>query len=41
MRAFWADTLPAALDLVFTGLDSPVAQNLRELEQVVDAGAAG
>jgi len=39
MRGFWAYTLPAALDQEFTGQDSPVAQNLRELEQVADAGA--
>lgn len=40
MRGFWAYTLPAALDQEFTGQDSPVAQNLRELEQVADAGTS-
>ncbi|MGH3156150.1 MAG: hypothetical protein ACRDNF_06195, partial [Streptosporangiaceae bacterium] len=34
LRAFWAETLPAALDLPFTGLESPVAINLRELEAI-------
>jgi hypothetical protein len=33
MRGFWATTLPAALDQPFTGLESPVAQNLRDLER--------
>ena len=32
MRGFWANTLPAALELPFTGIESPVAPNLRELE---------
>ncbi|MCW2932295.1 MAG: hypothetical protein JWM19_3257 [Actinomycetia bacterium] len=41
MRAFWATTLPAALDQEFTHVDSPTAMTLRELERVVDAGAAG
>ena len=40
MRSFWAATLPAALDLKFTGLDAPVARTLRELEGIVDAGTA-
>lgn len=39
MRGFWAVTLPAALDHDFTGLDSPVARNLRDLEAEADAGA--
>jgi hypothetical protein len=39
MRAFWASTLPVALDQDFTGRESPVAPNLRELERVADAGA--
>jgi len=39
MRGFWADTLPAALDLEFTGLDAPVAKTLSELEEVLDPGA--
>ena len=33
MRGFWGDTLPAALDQRFGGLESPVAPNLRELEK--------
>ncbi len=32
MRGFWADTLPAALDQRFRGLESPIAENLRRLE---------
>jgi hypothetical protein len=40
MRGFWATTLPAALDQEFTGLESPVARNLRELEGVADPGAS-
>jgi hypothetical protein len=39
MRAFWADTLPAALGQPFTERESPVAPNLRELERVTEAGA--
>jgi hypothetical protein len=41
MRGFWATTLPAALDQEFTGLEAPVAPNLRELERVADTGANG
>jgi hypothetical protein len=41
MRGFWAVTLPAALDKAFTGLESPVAPNLRELERVADTGVSG
>jgi hypothetical protein len=41
MRGFWTVTLPAALDKAFTGLESPVAPNLRELERVAKAGASG
>jgi hypothetical protein len=41
MRGFWKFTLPAALDQKFTGLESPVAPNLRELEGVADPGASG
>ena len=41
MRSFWADTLPAALDQDFVHVDSPAAASLRELQRVVDAGAAG
>ncbi len=39
MRGFWADTLPSALNLKFTGLDAPVAKTLNELEEVLDPGA--
>jgi hypothetical protein len=35
MRAFWADTLPDALDQKFSGLESPIAENLRRLEVTV------
>jgi hypothetical protein len=35
MRAFWADTLPVALDLPFAGLEVPAARNLRELEAIL------
>jgi hypothetical protein len=41
VRAFWVVTLPAALNQPFTGRESPVAPNLRELERVADAGASG
>ena len=41
MRSFWADSLPAALDQEFEQVDSPAAPNLRELQDAVDAGAAG
>ena len=41
MRGFWADTLPAALDQKFAHNDGASANNLRELEDVVDAGTAG
>lgn len=41
MRGFWEYTLSAALDQGFVHIDSPVANNLRELEEVVDAGADG
>jgi hypothetical protein len=41
MRGFWAGTLPAALDKEFTGLESPVAPNLRGLERMADTGAGG
>jgi hypothetical protein len=40
LRSFWAVTLPSALDVDFTGLESPVAPTLRQLERVVDAGIA-
>ena len=36
IRAFWAETLPAARDQHFTGLESPVASNLRELERIAE-----
>jgi hypothetical protein len=41
MKGFWKATLPAALDQGFTGLESPVAKNLRALESVADPGASG
>ena len=42
MLGFWADTLPAALDLPFYDvMDSPVARNLRELEMLVPSGGEG
>lgn len=34
MRGFWADSLPAALDQNFRGMESPIAVNLRRLEVV-------
>src|SRR5262249_23433909 len=40
MRAFWGDTLPAALDLPFDGPEAPVGKNLRALETVVHEGGA-
>jgi hypothetical protein len=36
MRSFWVSTFPAALDQAFTGIEAPVARNLRRLEQVAD-----
>jgi hypothetical protein len=41
MRSFWAETLPSALDQEFEHVDSPTAPNLRQLQDAVDAGAAG
>jgi len=42
MLRFWAETLPAALDLPFYDvMDSPVATNLRELEMQVPSGGEG
>jgi hypothetical protein len=35
MRAFWAETLPAALDLPFNTPEAPIAGNLRALERTV------
>jgi len=40
MRGFWANTLPAALDLPFTGMGSPVADSLRRLE-IAASGRSG
>jgi hypothetical protein len=39
MRDFWAKTLPAALDQEFSGLESPVAVNLRRLEIAAQGGS--
>jgi hypothetical protein len=41
MRGFWADTLPAALDLNFRGMESPIAVNLRRLEVVAVPRSSG
>ena len=41
MRSFWADTMPSALGQEFEHVDSPTAPNLQELQDAVDAGAAG
>ena len=42
MHGFWADTLPATLNLPFHDvMESPVARNLRELEMLVPAGGEG
>jgi hypothetical protein len=42
LRAFWADTLRAALDFPFDGPAAAIAGNLRELEnEVAKGGAAG
>jgi hypothetical protein len=35
MRAFWAEILPAALDLPFNTSEAPIAGNLRSLERTV------
>jgi hypothetical protein len=40
MRAFWAETLPSALELPFTGPESPVGRTLDALELVVAEGGA-
>jgi hypothetical protein len=34
MRGFWADILPAALDLDFPGIDAPERRNLRDLQSL-------
>jgi hypothetical protein len=39
MRAFWASTLPAALDQKFRGMESPIAENLRTLEKAAPTGS--
>jgi hypothetical protein len=41
MRAFWAVTLPQALDQQFEQVESPVAMSLRALERVADVGTVG
>jgi Tubulin like len=38
LRGFWAETLPAALDREFTGMESPPRPNLRQLELAVPDG---
>jgi tubulin-like protein len=40
-RGFWADTLPAALDLEFSGVEYPIAANLRHLEKVALQESSG
>jgi hypothetical protein len=35
LRGFWADTMPAALAHPFNGVESPICNNLEQLEQVV------
>jgi hypothetical protein len=40
MRAFWAQTLPAAREQEFEHVDSPSAPSLRALEEVIDDGGA-
>jgi hypothetical protein len=35
MHSFWAKTFPAALAMRFTGLDSPLRENLRQLKESV------
>lgn len=39
MRDFWATTLPAALDQEFSGLEAPMAPNLRRLEIAAEGGS--
>jgi hypothetical protein len=39
MRDFWAATLPAALDQEFSGLEAPMAPNLRRLEIAAEGGS--
>ena len=41
MRGFWAVTLPAALDLDFTGLEAPSRATLRDLEVAVQSRSGG
>jgi hypothetical protein len=36
LHTFWAQTLPAALDLPFYGVSNPVRATLRDLEEVAD-----
>lgn len=39
MRSFWAVTMDNSLNQEFTGMESPVAGNLRDLELVAESGA--
>jgi hypothetical protein len=39
MRRFWAETLPAALNEEFTGVNGRVAKNLLSLERYAAPGA--
>jgi Tubulin like len=39
LRGFWADTMPAALDWRFSGLEAPTRQTLRDLELAVQGGS--
>lgn len=41
MREFWAETLPAALDEEFSGVNGRVARNLRGLERYAGPGVVG
>jgi hypothetical protein len=41
LREFWTETLPAALELPFPGMEGGVQSNLRELEEWVAMGRSG
>ncbi len=40
MRQFWAETVPAALNREFTGVESPIRANLRQLHRAAEDGDA-
>ena len=41
LRAFWAETLPAALDRTFSGIEAPTRGNLRDLQAAAVSRSGG